>query len=73
MFNFNLNSDVIRAGVIPCETNQRTGDLSRTLEPFHDVASVTVGQFKGSKRHVCTRCANLYHKHQKRVEFVIWD
>lgn len=68
-----LNSDAIQAGLIPCETNPRTGGLSRTLEPFHAQAAETVGTNKDGRRHVCTECAVKHHKHLRRRPGIIWE
>lgn len=70
---FTMNSDAIRAGAIPCETNPSTGGLSRTLEAFHAVASLTVGQQKNGKRHVCANCAESWHQHQQQARGIVWD
>lgn len=68
-----FNSDAIRAGLIPCETNPSTGGLSRTVEPFHVVATLTVGQQKNGKRHVCEPCAGKWHHLQQQARGVVWD
>jgi hypothetical protein len=68
-----LNSDALRNGFIPCETNPETGGLSRTVEPYHARATVTVGQMKGSLRHVCHDCAHTFHQHQKLRHGVSWE
>lgn len=68
-----MNSNAIRAGAVPCETNPETGGLSRTLEAFHAVASLTVGQRKGEKRHVCEPCANKFHHLQQQARGIVWD
>jgi len=68
-----LNSDALRDGLIPCETEPRYGGLSRTTHPFHAGATVTVGSQRGNRRHVCEQCAERWHKHQAREEGVQWD
>lgn len=67
-----LNSDAIRAGRIPCETNPSTGGLSTTLEPFHADAKVTVGLQKNSLRHVCEPCAARHHQGQRQRSGIYW-
>lgn len=67
------NADAIQAGYVPCETNPETGGLSRTGQPFHAVAKITVGQQRGNKRHVCPDCASHYHAIQKQVSGIVWD
>lgn len=73
MSTYAMNSDVIRAGAIPCETDPWTGGLSRTLEAFHALAVLTVGQVKGSKRHVCINCADKWHGNQQQARGIVWD
>jgi hypothetical protein len=60
------NGGAIRAGFIPCESNPRTGTLSRTTEVFHGSAMLTVGQKSGNLRHVCTSCAQRFHASLKQ-------
>jgi len=67
------NAVVIRQGKIPCETNPDNGSLSRLSDPFHRLATLTVGSQKGNKRHVCEDCQRHYHEHQKCVGGVMWD
>lgn len=67
------NSDAIRYGLVPCETNPDTGGLSRTGQSFHAVATITVGSVRGNKKHVCAECAERYHRHQKQAGGVLWD
>jgi hypothetical protein len=68
-----LNSDAIQAGLIPCETNPRTGALSRTLEPFHAKATETVGTGNDRRRHVCIECAEKHHRGLKRRRgAIVW-
>lgn len=65
------NADAIRSGLIPCETNPDTGTLSRTADPFHALATYTVGRSK-PRRHVCNGCRLKYHSIQpfaERIEF----
>lgn len=72
--SYYLNSNAIRAGLIPCETNPHTGALSRTLEPFHARATDTVGVNEGGRRHVCSECAEKHHKHlRRRVGMIVWE
>lgn len=67
------NADALRAGLIPCETDPRRGGLSYLSHTFHGIAAVTVGSFKGNRRHVCEECADKHHKHQERKEGVRWE
>lgn len=67
------NSDAIQDKMIPCETDPRSGELSRTLDPFHGQAVMTVGQVKGGRRHVCRECAEKHHKHLVWRMGIYWD
>lgn len=66
------NGEMIRAGVIPCETN-KYGGLARTGDAFHARAVLTVGQTRDGLRHVCEECALLYHRHQKQRAGILWE
>ena len=67
-----LNSDAIRAGLIPCETNPHTGSLSRTLEPFHAKAEVTIGKNVTTRRHVCFECKVKHHRSATTEPGIQW-
>lgn len=67
------NADALRANLTPCETDPERGVLSRTLDPFHATAVLTVGSLKGNKRHVCEACAKKYHGNQKQAAGVRWE
>lgn len=55
------NGYAISKGVVPCETNPTTGKLSRTTEPFHARAEVTVGARVDQRRRVCVFCRGKHH------------
>lgn len=67
------NSDAIAAGLTPCETEPERGALSRTTEPFHALAVLTVGSRKNELRHVCIECAHAFHRHQRQRAGILWD
>lgn len=67
------NSTALKSGAVPCETNPKTGGLSRTGEIFHGEAVLTIGMLKGAKRHVCEYCAKTFHHLAKTVPGVVWD
>lgn len=67
------NGEMIRQGVIPCETRPVTVGLARTGDPFHARAVLTVGQMKDGLRHVCEECALLYHRHQRQRAGILWE
>lgn len=72
-FAIYTNGRAIRSGLIPCETNPATGQLSYCQEPFHAQATVTVGSSKGTLRHVCMECARRHHKNQEVRHGIKWD
>lgn len=64
------NREALHLGLIPCEANPITGDLSYYKDQFHAVAVVTVATMKSSDTHetlvhLCFECAT---KH-----FMSWD
>jgi hypothetical protein len=67
------NGEMIRRGITPCETNDETGGLSKTKEPFHARALVTVGSMKTNLRHVCSECAAVFHRHQQQRAGILWE
>lgn len=67
------NSAAIQQGLIPCETNPRDGSLSRTVQPFHAVAVVTVGGRNGQLRHVCAGCLEKFHAKVHVQCGIVWE
>jgi len=67
------NREAIHLGVIPCETNPKTGELSYLHDPFHSAAKATVGTRSDCLRHVCYDCQHEHHKHQKVRRGVLWE
>lgn len=68
-----LNRDLIRLGLVPCETDPDTGGLSRTGDPAHALATWTVTGKGYESRHVCEECAAEFHSQRPIKEGVIWS
>lgn len=67
------NGWLIRHGHVPCESNPKTGGLSRTGDPAHALAEVTVSGRGFELRHVCRECAKDFYAHRPTKEGVIWS
>lgn len=65
------NGMAIRAEIFPCETDPRTGNLSKLGDPFHASATVTAGS-KVELTRCCRSCAAKWHWHKEQREGIRW-